>query len=381
MRSVTGSLSEFNGMWHAHISYYDNEGKRRRKSRTTGLKATKRNRKQAQVILDEMIHEYRTTYCIETVENLYFEDLLKRWLQVHQNKVRENTFETYRMQLEKHIIPYFRGKHILLKELRPKDIENYYEYELKQGKSANTVKKYHANIHKALNYAVRQELIPANPSDCLELPKAEKFKGAFYSEEEASKILALAEGTKLEAPIWLAVTLGLRRSEIVGLKWSSVNLEKGTLEIKSTCVLVGTVPKNVDMTKNEASKRTFYLNNDMILFFKRLKRKENEKKLNLGEQYVDSGYVCTDEYGRQLKPDYISQTFSKFIKKNNLKKVRFHDLRHTCASILINRGFQLKDVQEWLGHSDIQTTANIYGHLEDKRKKAMAETMTSLMTG
>lgn len=379
MNKVTGCLTEKNGKWYMVVYYYDEHDHRKSSWKSTGLAAKRGTKKQANILLDERVHEFRTAYNLSVVENLYFEEFLQTWMNVIKSSVRENTYVTYQFQMEKHILPYFKKKHILLKDLRPKDINAYYQYELKNGMSSNTVKKYHANIHKALKYAVREELISNNPSDCLELPKAEKYEAGFYTLQEAEELFTVVEGTKMEVPVKLAVLFGFRREEVLGLRWSAIDLKAGTLKVDHTCVLVGTQLKNVNKTKNETSARTLYLNDDMIQFFRIVRRKQNEQKLKKGDAYVDSGYVCVDETGQQLKPNYISQTFSKILKRNNLRKIRFHDLRHTCASILINQGFQLKDVQEWLGHADIQTTANIYGHLDDERKKQMADNMTGLL--
>lgn len=379
MNKVTGCLAEKRGKWYMVVYYYDEHNERKSSWKSTGLAAKRNNKKQANVLLDERIHEFRTAYNLSVVEKLYFEELLETWMNVIKSSVRENTFETYKMQMEKHILSYFKKKHILLKDLRPKDINAYYQYELKRGMSSNTVKKYHANIHKALKYAVREELIPSNPSDCLELPKTEKYEAGFYTLSEAEELFKVVEGTKMEVPVKLAVMFGFRREEVLGLRWSAIDLKKGTLTVNSTCILVGTKAKNVKKTKNESSTRTLYLNDDMIQFFKNVRHKENEKKMRLGADYINSGYVCVDEKGQQLKPNYISQTFARILRKNNLRKIRFHDLRHTCASILINQGFQLKDIQDWLGHSNIQTTANIYGHLDDERKRMMADKMTGLI--
>ena len=154
------------------------------------------------------------------------------------------------------------------------------------------MKKYHANIHKALKYAVRDELIPTNPADSIDLPKVTKYRAGFYSIEEAEELFAAVKGTKMEAPIKLATIFGLRREEVLGLRWSAIDLKEQKLTIDHTCILIGAKIKNVDATKNESSHRMLYLTDDMTSFLKSLKIRQRESKLRYGEDYVDSGYVC-----------------------------------------------------------------------------------------
>ena len=379
VNKVIGSLYERNNKYQMMIHYYDASGKRKSHSKSTGLDYKRCNKKQANQMLEELLNEYRNAYNIETVSNLYFEEYLEKWMCQIKKEVRENTLYTYQLQMDNHILPYFKKKHILLKDLRHRDLQAYYRHEMDNGMSPNTIKKYHANIHRALKYAVRDELIPTNPADSIDLPKVTKYRAGFYSIEEAEELFAAVKGTKMEAPIKLATIFGLRREEVLGLKWSAVDLKEQKLTIDHTCILIGAKIKNVDATKNESSHRMLYLTDDMTSFLKSLKIRQRESKLRYGEDYVDSGYVCVDEYGQQLKPSYISQTFKVVLKKNGLRHIRFHDLRHTCASLLMSQGYQLKDVQEWLGHSNISTTADIYGHLDDERKKNIARQMNGIL--
>lgn len=380
MNQVKGHLLKINGKYYTDITFIDSTGKKQRRKKTTNLNYTKANKKAATQILEECLNEYRNAYNLDaSVDKLYFEDYFSKWMERMKKNVRPNTYVTYTQQMNKHILPYFKSKHILLKDLRHRDIQAYYQYELDNGRKPSSIKKYHANIHKALDEAVRDELIPYNPADKAVLPKKEKSKADYYSVDEVEALLKVVEGTKMEVPVKLTTMFGLRRSEVLGLRWDSINLQKKSITIDHTCVLVGAESVNINKTKNESSKRTLYMTDEMISFLKAVKKHQREEQMKQGADYSFTGYVCVDEHGEQLKPNYLSQSFNTILKKNNLRHIRFHDLRHTCASLLLNQGYQLADISKWLGHSTISTTADIYGHISDDRMKGVAEKIGSII--
>lgn len=176
--------------------------------------------------------------------------------------------------------------------------------------------------------------------------------------------------------IYFTVLFGLRRSEVLGLKWDSVDFERKLITIKHTVVRYSEIIEK-DKTKTEASYRSYPLTDDIVLLLNQLREKENINRKLFGREYIENNYIFKWDNGETYKPDYISRKFGKLLKSNNLRKIRFHDLRHSCASLLVANGFQLKDIQEWLGHADIQTTANIYAHLDTERKNKIANSMSS----
>ena len=192
-------------------------------------------------------------------------------------------------------------------------------------------------------------------------------------------MLAKIKGHILEVPVTLAVFLGLRREEVVSLRWQAVDFEKKTVVINHTTVLTRREVTNVDNTKNETSNRTLPLTDQLISFLKEVRRRQLKNQMRLGKDYKKSDYICVRENGERLRPDFISEKWTKFLEENNLRKIRFHDLRHTCASLQINNGCSLKDVQDWLGHADITTTANIYRHISMDRKTKMSEGLSEIV--
>ena len=203
--------------------------------------------------------------------------------------------------------------------------------------------------------------------------------GSFYTKEQAKALLEAIKGTVIENIVMLTIIYGLRRSEAVGLKWSAVNFENDTFTIEATVVRFSEILEKTT-TKNQSSHRTYPMTPEIKQMLLSIRERQQEMKEIMGNSYVDSGYVFTWEDGRILNPDYVSRKFSKILESNGLPHIRYHDLRHTTASLLIAKGYDLKRVSEWLGHSDIGTTANIYGHLSFENKKGTLAAMSDLLS-
>lgn len=166
----------------------------------------------------------------------------------------------------------------------------------------------------------------------------------------------------------LTVYYGLRRSEAVGLKWSAIDFEKQTVSIQNTVVQFNTVLEK-ETTKTKSSRRTYPMSPEIVNILLKIKSRQDEMKKTLGAGYHDNGYVFIWDDGTFFRPDYITSKFQKVLKENGLPRIRFHDLRHTTASIMVENGADLKRVSEWFGHSNVGTTANIYAHLTFETKK------------
>ena len=280
------------------------------------------------------------------------------------------------------IAPYFRKKKILLRDLQAHDIQMFYQEQLQRVKASSVI-HYHANIHKALKYAVKNDMIPSNPADKVERPKQDKFYGNFYDRDELNKLFEAVAGTKLELPVLLGAFYGLRRSEIVGLKWSAIDFEQNTITISHTvtscnldgkCVIVAK-----DTTKTKSSRRTLplvpYFHEKLLAVKAQQGRNQKLCGRSYNREFLE--YICVDDIGDRFKPNYITSQFPRLLERNGFRKIRFHDLRHSCASLLLASGVPMKHIQEWLGHSDFSTTANIYAHLDYSSKLTSASAMES----
>jgi integrase len=374
---VAGHLREKNGYFHIILNYKDVNGNRRTKSISTGL-PIKGNKKRAEAMLQDARKNFNQNKSIDSDDILFTEYLLS-WLEMMKNSVEMTTYASYFYCIKSKINPYFEEKKIKLKDLTPKHIQDYYQYELNEtGLSANTVIHRHANIRKALQHAFKIGLIDYNPADRIERPKKGKFVGSIYDKSELDNLFDVVRHQKIEIAVILGAFYGLRRSEIVGLKWEAIDFEKKTLTIKHTVTEVTldgkitTIAK--DRTKTKSSYRTLPL---VVPFEELLHRLKAQQELNrkvCGNAYCKDylDYIYVNEIGERVKPNYITQHFAIVLKNHNLKKIRFHDLRHSCASLLYANGVSLKEIQEWLGHSDISTTSNIYTHLDFSSKVASA---------
>ncbi len=383
---VAGHLQEKNDFYYIVLSYKDAAGKRKTKWEATGL-SVKRNKKKAEALLLERRRNFMVSTApaeIRLDDDILFSDFMLKWLEVTKSTIQITTYASYQGMVERVIVPYFRKRGIKLVDLKATDLQDFYTKQLERVK-ANSVIHYHANIHKALKYAVKIDLIPTNPADKVERPKKNEFKGSYYSADEIHALTEIAEGTKLEIPVLLASFYGLRRSEVLGLKWSSIDFERKSITInhKVTEQLVNGkyVPVVSDVMKNKTSCRTLPL--IPAVEEELLKQKEKQQlycklfKKSYSTEYLD--FVCTDQEGKLIRPNFVTEHFDWLLTKYGLKHIRFHDLRHSCASLMVMNGVSMKQVQEWLGHSTFSTTADIYAHLDYKSKQGSAGVIANLL--
>ena len=256
--------------------------------------------------------------------------------------------------------------------MEKKDIKEYYRLKLEQGLGANTVRKHHANIHKCLGDAVEDEILKYNPAADIKLPKITPFNATYLNEDEMNTLLGSIQGTPMEVPIHLALYFGLRRSEIVGLKWDAIDFKGKRLIVQH---VFATEDKN--RTKNQASHDSFPLDDIMLVYLSRVRQQQKANQRIWGDCYQKNDYVCVRENGERIPADYLTRNIKKLLERCGVKVARFHDLRHSTASLLINQGCNLKQVQSWLRHSEISTTGDIYGHLDSKSKDNIATQMSS----
>ena len=376
---VAGHLREKSGYYYAVLNYTDSLGKRKTKWISTGL-TVKGNKKRAEAILMDARRNFNPEEPKIMNGDILFADYMEQWLEIIKSSVAVPTFASYSTTVKKIVAPYFREKEVTLKNLTAKDIQEFYLKEL-QRVSASSVIHYHANIHKALKYAVKIDLIDVNPADKVERPKKDRYVGSFYDADEVNALFAVAKGTKLELPILFGAFYGLRRSEAIGLKWDAIDFEQNTLTIRHTVTSCDLDGKRIlvaaDTTKTKSSMRTLPLVPFMRERLLALKEEQKENRRLCGRSYIKDyvDYVCVNEIGDLIKPHYVTTAFPDLLKANGMRHIRYHDLRHSCASLLLANGVPMKQIQEWLGHSDFSTTANIYAHLDYSSKLTSADAM------
>lgn len=383
---VAGHLQEKNGMFYVVLNYRDENGKRKTPWISTNL-PVKGNKKRAETFMMDVRRNFvpPNVQRIEEREamqkgDILFTDFLLKWLRVAKSTVKLTTYASYEMMATRIIIPYFETLNIKLKELTTEDIQEFYSTQLERV-SANTVIHYHAVIHRALKYAVKIKTIQSNPAVNVERPRKEKFIGSFYDKKEINTLFDIIQGHPLEVAIKLAAFYGLRREEIIGLKWTAIDFENNTLTIQHTVTECNLDGKHIevasDTAKTDSSLRTMPLvTNFREMLLAKKEKQEHYRKLcgrSYCKEYLD--YIFVNEMGERWKPRYLSDGFKRILEQNGLRRIRFHDLRHTCASLLLANNVPMKKIQEWLGHSDFSTTANIYAHLDYQSKISSAEAM------
>lgn len=376
---MTGSLQIKNGKFYIVLNTYE-KGKRKPRWMATGLDA-KGNKRRAEQLLREAIQQeeaLQSPGAISPAREILFSDYAKHWLVQVKKRVDPVTEQGYALLLKRHILPFFEEKQLFLPQVSRKLLQGFLDEKAlhgrldgKGGLSPKSVREIKNILHQVLNEAVREELLEVNPCSLLVLPPTQRPEAQFFNVEQLNTLLEAVQNEPLYPVIKTAIVYGLRRSELLGLQWDSVDFENNTLTVKHTVVKVTqTVAK--DKTKSKSSHRSFPLLPEMRELFLSLQARQLENQRLFGKAYVKTNYIFCWPDGRPFSPDYVSQRFKAILEKYGFPHIRFHELRHSCASLLINQGFNLKDVQEWMGHSDISVTADVYGHLETKRKEDMA---------
>lgn len=376
---MTGSLQVKNGVYYAVLNFKDKSGKRKQKWISTEL-TEKGNKRKAEQVLNDLKAQYDESDYIEPSKVLFC-DYLTEWIELNKNSLQVTTYDNYKHMLNKHIYPYFKEKGIVLSKLKPIDIQRYYSEKLKD-LSPNTVIKHHGIIRSSIAYAVKTNLIRTNVADLVDKPKRERYEGSAYTIDELNKLFVAAKGSSIETPILIAAFYGLRRSEVLGLTWDAIDFDNKIISIRRKVVRgynedgkLVTMPQN--KLKSETSYRSLPLCGIIHDYLKQIKEEQEHNKQIMGNEYNHEfdDYICVNPMGALLNPDYISDVFSKLLAKNGLRHIRYHDLRHSCATLLVHLGFNLKDVQEWLGHSDFLITANTYTHVDMTEKVKMMDSV------
>lgn len=375
---MTGSLTVKGGKYYAVLNIYEN-GKRKPKWINSGL-PEKGNKRKAEAFLREKIAEYeRMEGIVQT--DILFADYIRHWLTHIARKVDEVTMQGYKTLADGHILPYFDQKKVPVRALDHTMIQRYMDEKYQNGRldgkgglSPRSLRLHKNIISQALDLAVQSKLIPANPCQFVELPQNVRYESTFYNAKQLQDLFKAFQGDELLPLVKITALYGLRRSELLGLQWDSIDFERKTMTIRHTVSKVTEVVAK-DKTKNASSRRSFPLTPEAEAIFRRAKELEQQNRAAFGREYQENSYIFKWPDGHPYSPDYISHHFAKVLKKHGLPHIRFHELRHSCASMLLDMGFTLKDVQEWLGHSDIKMTANIYAHLDTARKSSIADSL------
>ena len=373
---MTGSIQEKHGKLYAVLCYKDILGKPQRKWVSTNL-AVRGNKKRAEAMLPDIIEEYLYLEP-KNCKSILFVDYIREWLIRKKADVQLSTWEGYEIYVTRHIIPYFEPLRLNIDQVTPKHIQDYYESRLNCQRSDHkagglnpvSIKKHAPVLNQIFEAALIEELVLRNPVSVVPLPKQEKREpvGKFMTAEEAERMLEAFDGHELQPLIYVTLYYGLRRSEVLGLKWDAVDFETDTLKIQHTVVKEKTIIAK-DSTKSMTSRRVYPLLKEVKKLLLELREKQKKDRIDFGSAYTETDYIFVWSDGKPYRPDYLTRAFKKVLAQHGLPEMRFHDIRHSTASILYDNGWELKDIQQWLGHADIGTTGNIYTHLTRLRKE------------
>lgn len=390
---ITGSVQINKGYYFIVFNMYNEYGKRKPEWHSTGLKVDNNERKnnqirkQAEKMLNEELvrvnaensfsNKMNTIAKNSKYSNMLFSDYMLEWLANIKPKVVQSTYIGYEQVVKGRLCPYFKSKKINLIDLRPRDIQDFINYLYKQRLKGSTIAHYTSNMNTALKEAVIAEIIPSNPMDRIESVKKEVYIPEFYTDDELIELIEVIKTQKLELPLTLGIIYGLRREEILGLTWNAIDFKNKSITIRKT---VGRGKYDgvtqfliKDIPKNKSSYRTLPMFDFIADSLKKYKEKYKLNEKIFGNTYITDykDFICLMDNGELVKPDYVDRTFSRILKENGFRHIRLHDLRHSCATLLLRNGVPLPEIQKWLGHSNIITTQR-YSHLDQNDKSIPA---------
>ena len=354
------------------------DGKRRQRFVT--VNGVKRD---AQAKLAQLLHEINVGTYIDPT-NLTLAEYLNKWLEHARagNTVTGKTWDEYRKIIQSHLGPHLG--HVPLSSLKPLHIQAYYADRLKRGRirksrqeerpglSPQTVVHHHTLLHKALQDAVRWQLVPTNPADAVDPPKIAKQEMKILDREGIKKLVERSMSSPYYIAVVIAVSTGMRRGEILALRWEDVDLESGQIMVSKSLQQTHGRALAVKGTKTGKT-RVIPISGKTVQELKRHRGAQAQNKLLLASDYQDNGLVCCRTDGSFIVPDLLTNSFTRIVDRAGVNRVRFHDLRHTHVALLIAQGEHVKVISERLGHSSISITMDRYGHLFPSLNRSAAD--------
>lgn len=309
-------------------------------------------------------------------EKLTVREHLERWLKTSAARTDPPTQERYESQVRLYINPALGS--VKLAALDSARLQSFYDDLGKKLKPAS-IRIIHSVLHQALKQAVRQRLVQFNVSDDVDLPRMEESEIEPYNEEEANRFLDACVGHREEALFVLAITVGMRQSELLGLRWKDIDWEAKELHVEQQARRMRDQETGKRVTRPAKTKtkkaRTIALPQVALDALRAHQTRQKAERIAVGPDYQQSGLVFPDEWGNPVNRTTVYHRFKALLKAKGLPERRFHDLRHTAATILLSRGINVKQVSEMLGHADIQMTLRVYAHLLPIMHRAAADVM------
>ena len=363
------------GKWEARISIgYTDDGKLKRISKYFDT------RKEAATWLAE-VHTAQRKGDFVQPDKITVADWMPKWLEAHCKPplIEDTTYASYESIIRIHIVPGLGT--IPLQKLLPSDIQGFLNGKLGNGRadgkpgglSTRTVRYMHFLLQAGLEQAKKEGLMVRNVAEDATLPKMEKWEPVYLTQEEVDHFLDVAEKDRLSPALLMEMGTGLRRGELLGLKWADIDFKAGTVTIRRQLVLLNGKPVWHDHLKTRAGGRTITLPDDVLDVLRFYQRRQDNEKEFCGDAYEDSGLVFCQPNGRRISPRNFVRHFDLLLeKKAGIRHIPFHATRHTHATELLAAGVDLKTIQKRLGHSSFHVTADFYAHIGEELQKDAA---------
>ncbi len=359
------------GRWEARLHLGYEAGRRRRKS------FYGHTRREVQEQLTRALRDVQQGLPLATDERQTVEQYLRRWLvEAVLPSVRPRTYATYEMYARMHLIPDL-GR-IPLAKLTPQHVQTLLNAKLRGGLAPRTVHHLRAILRRALNQAHRWGLVPRNVATLVDPPRVPRYEVRPMSPVQARAFLDAARGDRLEALYTVALAVGLRQGEALGLRWDDVDLEAGNLTVRYALQRVGGRLQLVE-PKTQLSRRTLAMPSMLIGALRTHRARQLEDRLWAGQRWQEGGYVFATSIGTPLDGTNVTHRLQALLAGAGLPRQRFHDLRHCCASLLLAQGVHPRVVMETLGHSQISLTMNTYSHVIPSLQREAAERMEAVL--
>jgi integrase len=346
-------------------------GKRKQKTRS-GFDT----KKEAQAALAELVNSVEKGEYYEPRKKTFKEFARDYFEKTYINRVKPTTFDRSTSLLEKQILPYF--KNIQLKDMDQFVIGDFYQAKLKEGLSASYIQRMHELLRMLLIVAKKWELIQKDVAGMIEAPKIKKKEMEIWTIEQVNQYLKHTKHSRYHPIFFLAAYTGMRKGEMLALSWDDINLDEKYINISKTLYKI-TNEYVVNEPKTASSIRKIYFDDDIERVLKKQRVKQNLEKLKNGGVYQDNNLVFAQEDGGYVNPSAVNQLFLRFIRQINVPRIRFHDLRHTHATILLQMGVNPKLVADRLGHSSVKITLDVYSHVTKDMRSDTTELFTKAM--
>jgi len=306
------------------------------------------------------------------------EEYLQEWMDAHKAALRDHTIHRYEQIIRSHIVPNI-GK-IELMDLHLSRIERLYSKLIEEGIGIRTTREVHAILHKSLKKAERYGYILNNPANGAALPRYTHSEMKVLDENQVSRLLMAARNSVYGQLYHIAVVTGMRQGELFGLKWDDLKWNSGVIYVKRQVQRVpGQAWKFVE-PKTKAGRRTITLGEGSLQILREHREKQLNRKLKAGDRWQEFSLIFPSSVGTPLTPSNLHRDFHRVLALAVLSRIRFHDLRHTAASLMLNHGVPVIVVSKILGHAKPSTTMDIYGHLINEMQEEAARIMDELVT-